>query len=101
MSASRRSILYFRAQAPLQTPDGQITRDAAQRLNALINRTGGESGKALGPLPSYTVAELLAGDPDPAAYAQCLVYVSNGTSNKRLAISDGSDWRFPDGSIVS
>lgn len=47
-------------------------------------------------LPSYTVATL----PSATQPAQ-LVFVSNGTSNKRLAVSDGTNWRFPDGNIVS
>ena len=48
-------------------------------------------------LPSYTVAGL----PSAATYPRCLVYVSNGTANKRLAVSDGSAWRWPDGAVVS
>lgn len=48
-------------------------------------------------LPSYTVAAL----PDAATYVRGIIYVSDGTSNKRLAVSDGTNWRFPDGAIVS
>jgi len=48
-------------------------------------------------LPSYTVSTL----PDAAENARGLIYVSNGTGNKRLAISDGTNWRFPDGNVVS
>lgn len=48
-------------------------------------------------IPSVTVAGL----PAAASFTQCLIYVSNGTGNKRLAISDGTNWRFPDGAIVS
>ena len=48
-------------------------------------------------LTSYTVATL----PSASTYAQCLIYVSNGTGNKRLAVSDGTNWRWPDGTIVS
>jgi hypothetical protein len=48
-------------------------------------------------LPTYTVV----GVPSAATYARGLIYVSDGTSNKRLAISDGSNWRFPDGNVVS
>ncbi len=48
-------------------------------------------------LPSFTVATL----PSAAANPQGIVYVSNGTSNKRFAVSDGTSWRFPDGAIVS
>lgn len=48
-------------------------------------------------LPSFTVATL----PDAAAHSRGLIYVSDGTSNKRLAVSDGTNWRFPDGNVVS
>lgn len=48
-------------------------------------------------LPSYTVATL----PDAAANVQGLIYVSDGASNKRLAVSDGTNWRFPDGAVVT
>lgn len=48
-------------------------------------------------LPSYTVATL----PSAATYVRGMIYVSDGTSNKRLAISDGINWRFPDGTVVS
>lgn len=48
-------------------------------------------------LPSYTVATL----PSAATYIRGLVYVSDGTSNKRFAVSDGTNWRWPDGAIVS
>lgn len=48
-------------------------------------------------IPSYTVATL----PTAATYTRGLIYVSDGTSNKRLAVSDGTNWRWPDGAIVS
>lgn len=47
-------------------------------------------------LRSYTVATLPS-----AATAARLIYVSDGTSNKRLAVSDGTNWRWPDGAVVS
>ena len=47
-------------------------------------------------LRAYTVAALPSASP-----AAQLIYVSDGSSNRRLAVSDGTDWRFPDGSIVS
>lgn len=47
-------------------------------------------------LRSYTVATLPS-----ATTATQMIYVSNGTSNKRLAVSDGTNWRWPDGAIVS
>jgi len=90
-------ITEFDPRKPFLGQGGQMMRDAFTRLNDLIKRTGGERGEALGPLPSYTVATL----PSAANNARCLIYVSDGTSNKRLAISDGAAWRFPDGAVVS
>ncbi|WP_372400538.1 hypothetical protein ABMY26_35930 (plasmid) [Azospirillum sp. HJ39] len=46
-------------------------------------------------LPSYTVATL------PTAAARGLIYVSDGSGGKRLAVSDGAGWRWPDGATVS
>jgi hypothetical protein len=47
-------------------------------------------------LRSYTVASLPSASPEGQ-----LIYVSNGSANRRMAVSDGSNWRFPDGAIVS
>ncbi|MBP2294246.1 hypothetical protein [Azospirillum rugosum] len=46
-------------------------------------------------LPSYTIATL------PTATARGLIYVSDGAANRRLAVSDGTGWRWPDGAAVS
>ncbi|MDK4703907.1 hypothetical protein PH562_16775 [Rhizobium sp. CNPSo 4062] len=48
-------------------------------------------------LRSFTVATL----PSASANARNMIYVSDGTANQRLAVSDGTNWRFPSGSIVS
>ncbi len=48
-------------------------------------------------LPTYTVATL----PSAATFARCMIYVSDGAANKRLAISDGTSWRWPDGAVVA
>lgn len=48
-------------------------------------------------LPSYTVATL----PSAVVMATGIAIVSNGAGNKRLAVSDGSVWRWPDGTVVS
>ncbi|MBW6400897.1 hypothetical protein KPL78_23760 [Roseomonas sp. HJA6] len=48
-------------------------------------------------LATYTVSTL----PSAAGFARCLVFVSDGTSNKRFAVSDGTNWRWPDGAVVS
>lgn len=47
-------------------------------------------------LRAYTVATL----PSPSPAGQ-LIYVSDGSSNRRLGISDGTNWRFGDGNIVT
>lgn len=48
-------------------------------------------------LASFTVATL----PTASANTNAIIFVQNGTLNKRLAVSDGTNWRFPDGAIVS
>ncbi len=53
-------------------------------------------GSGVPTLPSFTVSTLPTASP-----AARTIYVSNGTSNKRFAISDGTNWRWPDGAIVS
>lgn len=67
------------------------------RLNSLLVGDGTEKATAPVLLKSYTVATL----PSASKYVQGIIYVSNGTSNKRLAVSDGTNWRWPDGVIVS
>jgi hypothetical protein len=47
-------------------------------------------------LRGYTLASLPS-----AATAGQLIYVADGSSNKRLAVSDGTNWRWPDGAIVA
>lgn len=52
---------------------------------------------ALAPaLRSYTVATLPSASP-----AMQTAYVSNGAGNRRFAVSDGTNWRWPDGAVVS
>ena len=46
---------------------------------------------------SFTVATL----PSASANSRGVIYVADGTTNKRLAVSDGTNWRWPDGAIVS
>lgn len=47
-------------------------------------------------LRAYTVATLPGASPEGK-----LIYVSDGGAGKRLAISDGTDWCWPDGAVVS
>lgn len=49
-------------------------------------------------LRSYQVSGLPTAGGDNT---RTMVYVSDGSSNRRLAVSDGTNWRFPDGAIVS
>lgn len=78
----------------------QITAQGADANVALLLL-----GKGTGPvqagsplqLPPYTVATL----PAAASYPRCMIYVSDGAANKRLAISDGTSWRWPDGAVVA
>ena len=49
-------------------------------------------------LAAYTVATV----PSAVAHgAGAIIHVSNGAASKRLAISDGTAWRWPDGAVVS
>ena len=63
---------------------------------AHITRDGRIQADAGFELPSYTIAGL----PPAGASPQVLVYLSNGTSGKKLAVSDGSVWRYSDGTAV-
>lgn len=46
--------------------------------------------------PVYTIATL----PDATLWPYSTVAVSNGASNQRLVISDGTVWRYPSGTAV-
>ena len=48
-------------------------------------------------LPDFTVATV----PSPSARSQCVIYVSDGSSNRHLATADGGNWRWGDGTIIS
>lgn len=92
------------AQWQLVTWDGVDTNGILNIDVATFNHRGVAVALVNGPiftlpprLPSYTVATL----PSAATYVRGLIYVSDGVGNKRLAISDGTNWRWPDGAIVS
>lgn len=76
------------------TGTGRLRQDTSDRLTWDATRID-----ALLPvrIPTYTVSGL----PAAASYTRCMVYVSDGTGNKRFAISDGTNWRWPDGTVVS
>ncbi|MFM7304887.1 MAG: hypothetical protein ACKO4X_16365, partial [Alphaproteobacteria bacterium] len=71
--------------------------DANVALLLLGKGTGAVQAGSPLQLPSFTVATL----PAAASYPRCMIYVSNGATNKRLAISDGTSWRWPDGAVVA
>jgi hypothetical protein len=94
---ARGTNITFRTTAP-----GAIARTERLRITgdgALVHRANAQtvvSADSHLQLRSYTVAGLPG-----AGTAGQLIYVSNGTANKRLAVSDGTNWRWPDGAIVS
>jgi hypothetical protein len=71
--------------------------DANVALLLLGKGTGAVQAGSPLQLPSFTVASL----PAAASYPRCMVYVADGATNKRLAISDGTSWRWPDGAVVA
>ena len=78
----------------------QITAQGADtNVNLLLLGKGTGAVQAGSPLqlPAYTVATL----PPAATYPRCMIYVSDGTANKRFAVSDGTSWRWPDGAVVA
>ena len=78
----------------------QITAQGADANVALLllgKGTGAVQAGSPLQLPSYTVATL----PAAATYPRCVVFVADGATNKRLAISDGTSWRWPDGAVVA
>ena len=78
----------------------QITAQGADANVALLllgKGTGAVQAGSPLQLPSFTVATL----PPAASYPRCMIHVADGTANKRLAISDGAAWRWPDGAVVS
>jgi len=71
--------------------------DANISLLLLGKGTGAVQAGSPLQLPSYTVATL----PPAATYPRSMIYVADSATNKRLAISDGAAWRWPDGAVVS
>ena len=89
--------------APAATVLGGLTAGEKFRFAAAGDLKMGGSGGTIvitaerhPQLRSYTVGTLPS-----AATAGQLIYVSNGNANRRLAVSDGTNWRFPDGNVVS
>lgn len=86
------------------TPNGSVTPAEVLRIgqDGAVSHRGNttvivDAGSHL-TLRAYTVATL----PSAAATgAGRLAFVSNGASNQRLAVCDGSAWRWPDGQPVS
>jgi phosphotransferase system HPr-like phosphotransfer protein len=100
VSAAATPVNYLRAtgtaaggqpQLSAQGSDANITLQLAPKGTAPVQTT------APFQLPTYTVATL----PSAATFVRCIVHVSDGTANKRFAISDGTSWRWPDGAVVT
>ncbi|MDR3439878.1 hypothetical protein [Telmatospirillum sp.] len=81
--------------APPNAPDW--FKQWVDDLDATASRWGIPDGKRPVLLPTFAVANL----PSASKYVRCAIYVQDGTGNKRIAISDGAAWRFPDGNVVS
>jgi hypothetical protein len=77
----------------------KILGEIVQRSNVTITNDGDETMVKPFRLVATTVAGLT--DFPAASWTGSILYVSNGTGNKRLAVSDGTNWRFPDGNVVS
>jgi len=50
-------------------------------------------------LPTATTANVDTLYP-PADWQWCMVAITNGTSNRHIAISDGTNWRYSNGGMV-
>jgi hypothetical protein len=81
------------------TPPQVTAQGTDTNVNLLLLGKGTGAVQAGSPLqlPPFTVATL----PPAASYPRCLIFVSDGAANRRLAISDGAAWRWPDGAVVS
>lgn len=88
-------VLRLYASGLVTEPQGDLRLLSGKQITVSGGPTIVDANGLLG-LRSYTVATLPS-----AATAARMLYVSDGTSNKRLAVSDGTNWRFPDGNIVS
>ncbi|WP_430259770.1 pyocin knob domain-containing protein [Neorhizobium sp. IRS_2294] len=63
----------------------------------IVRTTGVVTFSAPPKLPPFTVATL----PAASAYSRCIVYVSDGSGGKRQATSNGTNWVWGDGTVVS
>ena len=80
---------------PMLMPNGTPTITWYQFFTGVLSRLGGNPG--LIPLAGYTVAGL----PPASKYPSALVYVTNSGSGKTLAVSNGTNWIWGDGGVVS
>ena len=105
--AAKQAAIFFNTNIALETQlqvartpsaDRAVVVTGSQGGNPTIGATGGALlAFSVNPvLRSYTVGTLPS-----AAQAGQLIYVGDGGGNRRLAVSDGTGWRWPDGSLVN
>lgn len=87
--------LYAFARSLIQTLSAVLV-SIVQRLNVTVTNDGEEPMIRPLLLAEYTIATL----PVASVWRGGVVYLTNGASNKRMAISDGTIWRYPDGAAV-
>ena len=82
-------------------PDPNTYSDWKQFASALVQSLQPLLSFAGIVLPTYTVAQLLAGEP-PAAQMGVAVYCPDEAGGKTIAVADGATWRrVSDGAVVS
>jgi hypothetical protein len=111
-NAGTNGLLQQAVMAPAGTVNAALVGGAASGAAPGIAATGADADVSLAlaakgagviaagapvQLPSYAVAAL----PPAAACPRCVVHVADGAGGRSLAVSDGTAWRWPDGTPVS
>jgi hypothetical protein len=111
-NAGTNGLLQQAVMAPAGTVNAALVGGAASGAAPGIAATGADADVSLAlaakgagviaagapvQLPSYAVAAL----PPAAACPRCVVHVADGAGGRSFAVSDGTAWRWPDGTPVS
>lgn len=105
--AAKQAGLFFNTNTALETQFQVARTPSADRAVVVTGSQGGNPsiGVTGGALLAFSVNPVLrsytVGTLPSAAQAGQLIYVGDGGGNKRLAVSDGAGWRWPDGSPVN